>query len=196
MPSVISSHIQRLHHLAWQPGSWMQDDWWVKYDLDKWQESYRRYPACRASINQLIIKRRGFPTTALPGMLNPQQAALMMLEPRLLTLITALGLVALNCPDYLIMRSYRETLDTYLGNKACDQLLSLGTTWQTGPDDVTSETIVARALSEGMRWWQRDAHLCCVSMALSTLLPPIPVTPPFTAAGKASSWLIKISRFL
>lgn len=191
----ISNSIQRLHQLAWQPGTWMHDDWWKKLDLSTWQESYRRYPACRASIDQLITKRRAFPRTALPGTLNAQQEAILKLEPRFTRLITALGIVALNCPDFLIMRPYREALARHLGNNACDQLLVLHSTWQTSSNGVSADALAATAFIEGVRWWQRDTHTCPVCTAFGALLPP-QEQAPLSDQGNASSWLVKIGRFI
>lgn len=187
--------IQRLHQLAWQPGAWMHDSWWCKLDLACWQDIYHRYPTCRSSIDQLIIKRRGFPAGALPSELEPQQQMLLELEPRWIPLIIALGVIALGCPDHLLLKPYRQALAAQLGEHACDQLLPLQPNWRGAEGIESSAPLVAAALDAGARWWARDMHHCIVGQLLTTRLPPASA-PAHPVPGNAAQWLRKIARFL
>lgn len=195
MHSAIPNGIRRMHQLAWQPGAWMHAGWWTALELAPWQDSYRRYPACRSGIDRLIVARRGFPRAALPGALAPQQAALLALEPRLPQLITALGLLTLNCPDYLLMGPYRRALKSCLGERGGDQLLALHHDWRAGPAALTPDALAAAAFDAGSGWWRRDAGSCMAHAALAILLPPTGKLPG-AVPGPAADWLIKIGRFL
>ncbi|MCX8565617.1 MAG: Type III secretion system subunit [Glomeribacter sp. 1016415] len=193
--AILPLGIQRLHQLGWQPGAWMHDSWWRKLELARWQDVYRRHPACRSSIDQLIIARRGFPAGALPGKLEPQQQVLLELEPRWIPLTIALGVIALSCPDHLMMKSYRQALAAQLGEHACDQLLAIQSNWRGVEGIESSMPLVDAALDAGAGWWARDMHHCIVGQLLTTRLPPASA-PVYPVPGNAAQWLLKIARFL
>ncbi|BBE08744.1 Putative uncharacterized protein [Mycoavidus cysteinexigens] len=193
--AILPFGLQRLHQLAWQPGAWMHDSWWSKLDLARWHDIYRRHPACRSSIDALIIARRGFPACALPAKLEPQQQMLLELEPRWLALTIALGVIALGCPDHLMLKPYRQALAAQLGEHACDQLLALQHNGHGGPCIDSATPLVEAALNAGACWWARDMHHCIVAQLLTTRLPPASA-PAQPVPGNAAHWLLKIARFL
>lgn len=191
----LSPGIQRLHQLGWQPGTWMHDSWWSTLDLVRWHDIYRRHPACRPSIDRLIVARRGFPAAALPGKLEPQQQALLELEQRFVPLTIALGVIALDCPDHLVMKPYRQALAVPLGEHGCDQLLALQHSWRGGSGIESTTTLVEAALDAGACWWARDMQHCLVGQLLATRLPPSSALA-HPVPGNAAHWLLKIARFL
>jgi Type III secretion system subunit len=195
MNGEISSSLQRLHQLAWQAGEWMHQGWWQVLSLTNWQNSYRRHSACRPLLNQLISQRRGFPLHPLPSELTSQQQQLLALEPRLLHLCTALGLLAMACPDYLLLRKYRCRLSVHLGEHGCDQLLTLGTFISPEPATLDPESLSEAAQELGVRWLQNGADACPVVAAMQIVLPPIDGTV-LPRLESPVPWLLRIGRFL
>ncbi|MCU1748813.1 type III secretion system domain-containing protein [Pseudomonas sp. 6D_7.1_Bac1] len=191
----ISNSVQRLHQLGWQPGAWMHDDWWTQRELAQWQTSYQRYPACRPGIDKLILQHHGFELAALPGALNTQQQVLLSLEPRFTQLIIALGVIALNCPDHLLMKACRQALMPHIDERDCDQLLALHHGWSRSEHAVPADTLTNTALGIGTRWWLRDASDCPVSRMLAMQLPRI-TDKAIAIPENAVNGLIRIGRFL
>lgn len=186
--------VRRLHLLAWQPGADLHADWWGRLGLASWQADYLRHPACRQAIDREIVARRGFPHEPLPGALDAKQTALLVLEPQLPRLLVALGLIVLDCPDYLLLGAYRRVLAIPLGHRACDQLLALPQAWRGGGARLAAEALVAGAAAAGAAWWARDQHGCPVRRALAGLFPlgEGPDPPPEPAAD----CLLRVERFL
>ncbi|AUH50662.1 hypothetical protein CXB49_07530 [Chromobacterium sp. ATCC 53434] len=195
MKPEIPADLQRLHQLAWRAGAWMDDGWWHELGLSPWRQSYLQHPACRPALDRLIAQRRGFPQTPLPATLTAQQQAMLALEPRLPRLLAALGLLAMACPDYLLLGRYRRPLAASLGERACDQLLALGVFAAPRPPDLAPEQVAAAALDLGTRWWRSGNAACPARTALSILQPPGPAEA-MSAMGDAIPWLMRIGRFL
>ncbi|MBV4465823.1 hypothetical protein KVG95_21075 [Pseudomonas sp. SWRI79] len=191
----ISSSMQRLHQLGWQPGAGMHDDWWAQPELTRWQICYQHYPACRPTIDKLILQHHGFDLAALPGSLTTQQQALLALEPRFTQMIIALGVIALNCPDHLLMKAYRQALMPHLDERDCEQLLALHHGWSRDEYAVPVDTLTNTALNIGTRWWLRDSSDCPVSRVLAMQLPRI-ADQAIAIPENAVNWLIRIGRFL
>ena len=195
MTATLCASLQRLHQLTWQAGEWMDEGWWSALSLQPWQLSYQQYPATRPALNRLIAGRLGIAQAPLPGQLTAQQQQLMALEPRLQHLCTALGLLAIACPDYLLLGRYRRQLGLQLGNRACDQLLALGVFDSTQPAILPAEQLLAGASERGIAWLRASAENCLVCRALQIILPPgSPAAVP--ALGSAVPWLLRIGRFL
>ncbi|RXV65296.1 type III secretion system subunit [Burkholderia stabilis] len=199
--NTIAPAVSRLHALAWRPGAEMHSDWWATLGLAAWRDCYA-YPACRASIDRLIVARRGFPRTSLSPRLDATQSALVALEPRLEALTIALGLLAHGRPDYLLARPYRTLLAAQVGERGCAQLLGLCRDRPVRGPDIAPDQFVQAVHHNGMSWWRTDTDTCVVAQLLSTVLPPASSSPPWPAApadnlrGSASDWLVKIGRFL
>lgn len=178
MPSMpFTPALQRLHRLGWQPGATMHDGWWPHLGLAAWRESYRRHPACRAAIDRLIVARRGFPRAPLPARLDDRQSALLSVEPRIEALIVALGVIALDCADHLLVTRYRTHLAGRIGERGCAQLLALHRGWRSPARVASPERLVDAATAAGVRWWRRDAGACVVATLLATRLPPADDAP-------------------
>lgn len=192
---TISASLQRLHQLAWQPGQWMDSDWWQTLSLQPWQESYQRHPVLRPALDALIVSRRGFPLQALPASLTPFQEQLLALESRLPRLCMALGLLALSCPDYLLMGDYRRQLSSVLGTHGCDLLLALGGFPDQQSPTLVPEELAASALARGVAWLRHSAGDCVACQTLVITLPPEPELA-VPELGPAFPWLLRIGRFL
>lgn len=199
MNTVLSPSVQRLHQLAWQPGAWVDSSWWRHLRLAEWQALYNRHPYCRSAIDATLIARRGFPQEPLPAVLSTRQCALLELESRVYALTTALGLIALDCPEYLLLRDSREALSAHLGSRACEQLYFLHTGWHAPPAINDFAQLGNVALRAGTQWLSQTAGDCAASHGLLGLLPHsgdpqynCPVAPTVSA----QEWLIKLGRFL
>ncbi|MBB6155186.1 hypothetical protein HDC30_002409 [Pseudomonas sp. JAI115] len=196
-PELITPAVQHLHRLAYSPGSWMNDAWWAYLELDTWQHCYQRYAACRPAINRLIHQRRGPDWRPLPATLTLEQQSVLELEPRFVRLVTALGLVALNCPEHLLLKAHRQALMPVLDAPDCTQLLALHPDWNRTALALPVEGLALGALQAGAGWWRRDAAPCAVTHLLDLHLPPPgPGTPTPTPTDHAVHWFLKIGRFL
>lgn len=194
-----SPSVRRMHQLAWQPGAWLHKSWWAHLDLDGWEVPYARHASCRSSIDTVLVARRGFPDAALPATLSHAQEALLALEPELLKLTTALGLIALDCPEYLLLRDYRKALSEQLQDRACEQLFVLHHVWKSQPAMVGPSALGEVALQAGTQWLTREAGNCPATHGLLGLLPCMPSdcdnhNPSHTTGAR--DWLIKLGRFL
>lgn len=194
-PVVLTPELQRLYQLAHTPGSWMNEAWWTHLGLAGWQESYERFTGCRASLDRLIAQRRAWHWSTLPARLSPLQQELLALESRFVRLITALGLVALNCADHLLHKSHRQALWPCLEAHHCNQLLGLHQGWSDSEAALPAAALADTALQAGARWWQRDLTPCPVTDVLALHLAPVSEGPG-SPTDNAHHWLIKIGRFL
>jgi hypothetical protein len=167
----------------------------VRLDLEPWRKSYLNRPACRASLDRLIITRRRFPSRPLPGSLCAGERLLVELEPRFPSLVTALGVVALACVDHLMLKPHRVALAPYLGIAACDQLLALHDGWDSQAIRLGPDVLPQAALSAGAHWWRRDTNRSIAGRLLASLLPP-DAHAPAAPYGCAMEWTVKLARFL
>jgi len=195
MSAVISAPLQRLHQLSWQPGEWMDEGWWQTLSLAPWQQCYQRYPASRGRLNHLIARRCRETLGPLPASLSAPQEQLMSLESKLPRLCTALGLMAIGCPDYLLLGEYRRQLAFSLGERGCDQLMVLGSFTSPPLAMLTAEALPAMAQARGIGWLCSAAPQCPVIEALRMVLPPTEATTE-TTLGSPIPWLLRIGRFL
>jgi hypothetical protein len=193
---IIDPAVRRLHQLAWQPGAWMHYAWWRHLDLEPWRTSYLSCPACRPSIDRLIVARRGFPLQPLPGSLDGDGRRLIEVEPRWPALITALGVIALACVDHLLLRPHRQALAAHLDSRSCDQLLAICGSWNVQAVRLAPEALGNAALSAGTRWLRRDTHRSVAAAFLSTLLAPCDGAASDPPESCAIEWIITLSRFL
>ncbi|CAI8807475.1 type III secretion system domain-containing protein [Pseudomonas zeae] len=192
---AITPTLQRMHQLAFNPGSWMHDAWWTQLELTSWQDCYQRHASCRAAIDRLIRKRSALDGITLPGRLTSHQKVLMDMERDFGRFIAALGLIALNNPAHLLLKEHRQALSFLLEAQHCNQLLGLYQGWSDTSLPVAASEFPDRALQVGMNWWLRDADSDPVTHLLSLRLPP-PKQVPLLPADHAHPWLLKIGRFL
>lgn len=192
---AIEQAVQHLHQWGWQPGNWMHEDWWLHLELASWRTVYRSQPACRLSIDRLILQHRGITWVSLPASLDTKQQAMFALEPRLPQLIIALGVVALNCPDHLLLKDSRLALRPYLDEQRCNQLLALHRDWSCTELALPAESLCQAALHTGTRWWLRDVEQTPLSDLFTLRLPPV-AEALLSVQENAVQWLTKVGRFL
>ncbi|PMY64416.1 hypothetical protein C1Y31_17315 [Pseudomonas sp. FW305-25] len=192
---TIDQSVQHLHQWGWQPGAWMHEGWWPHLGLAPWRTVYRSRPACRPSIDRLILRHRGITWTSLPAGLDARQRAMLALEPRLPQLVIALGVVALNCPDHLLIKDHRQALEPYLDERHCDHLLALHRGWSHTEPALPADTLSQAALHAGTRWWLRDVEQAPLNDLLTLRLPPV-ADALLAVRENATQWLTKLGRFL
>ena len=191
----LAAGVDRIHRLAWQPGASMHAHWWRKLALEKWEDVYRCNPSCRHAIDVVIVGRRRFPVAPLPTTLPQREAHLLDLAPDWARFITALGVVALDCPDHLLSSVHRQALVQSLSVQDCEQLLAIHSGWSTNAAPVPANRLAQAALETGARWWARDAGTNTTYQLLSTLLPPVEPADDAPAAN-AMDWMTRLARFL
>ncbi|MBY4897872.1 type III secretion system domain-containing protein [Cupriavidus sp. AU9028] len=169
---AICPAVQRLHRLAWRPGETMHAAWWSYLGLDNWQDDYRRHAGCRRALDALIVQRRGYPDGPLPAVLTAQQRQMMALEPRLPSLLLALGAVAARLPDLLLLGEYRRPLAAELGGEGCEQLAALVGDGGRAQRLPAPSEVPGWLRSIGMRWLDETLRGSVVWSALAVCLPP------------------------
>ncbi len=195
MNAIVDAGLRRLHELAWRPGAWMHEAWWARLCLEPWRASYRARPACRPSIDRVIVMRRALPSQPIPASLSETDRLLLELEPRLPALVAALGVIALGCVEHLLLKCHREALMKYFDLDSCDRLLALHDNWDARAMCLSSSMLAETAFSAGVRWWNRDAHRSVCAQLLATLLPPGD-DDLCASKGCAVERIVKLSRFL
>lgn len=199
--------LRRLHRLAWCPGQWMSEAWWVRFDLGEWSSVYGRHPGCRAPLDALIAARRGFPAGPLPAQLSPISRSLLRIDTqRLPKLIAALGLVHGGNADWFLFTRWRQALEAAFTPSECDQLRffcsirrppeTSSTDW--GPD-LQPATVIGRARRIGYDWLDGHLHDDPAWRALEIVLPEPPVISQQDSgawSNRALDWLFRLERFL
>ncbi|PRP69729.1 hypothetical protein BUE93_13620 [Chromobacterium amazonense] len=170
---------RRLHALWHQPGQEMDAAWWAALDLASWREPYAQQPLLRPPLDDLIASRLGQAGAAPP--LSALAEPLLADDARREALSMALGLWALRCPDYVLLKPYREALSNRLDGRALAQLQAL-LPLESARADLTPATLPARACEIGAAWLADAAapalRLCRLLWPPSALLaPPQPVEP-------------------
>ncbi|MCL9783823.1 hypothetical protein M9194_20565 [Vibrio sp. S4M6] len=113
------------HKLAYTPGKWMSLSWWEALELSPWKGLYPQSRQCQQALDTLICMKRGFPSDS-PFLPTTQwQKTLLEDVENLPKLLTALGLIRLARPDFLMLKSNKATLQLYLPSEDLDQLLAI-----------------------------------------------------------------------
>lgn len=105
-----SIDVQYLHQLAWRPAQFAHPLWLAAVGVNPENYGYGRSRALDSALNGMLIQRRKFPQQRLPAVLNPRQQRQIAQRQRLPALCLALGVVSLQCDDYLRLRRYRQVL--------------------------------------------------------------------------------------
>ncbi|CAI1009582.1 type III secretion system domain-containing protein [Serratia quinivorans] len=189
-------HLEQLGllcRLLWQPGAWLHSQWWSALELASWRHCYPTLDdISQRELDRLICQRRGFPLPMMPvPELNPLRLALLRALPRLPALLTALGLVLLACPGYLIWRPYRQALSSCLHDQQLQQLAAI---WRGGTaKPLYSPTeLPDRALALGHHCLSRGLTHEPLWQAIGFTLPC--VTPLCDVADSSST--VTVATFL
>ncbi|MGF1740031.1 hypothetical protein L4C34_02910 [Vibrio profundum] len=115
----------RWYQLAYTPGKWMSSSWWEALELSQWRGFYSQSLQCQQALDELICTKRGFPNDNLFRPSTNWQKTLLEDIERLPKLLTALGLIRLARPDYLMLRRFKTALQVYLTIEELEQLLTI-----------------------------------------------------------------------
>ena len=184
----MSPALRRLHALWRRPGREMADGWWDKLGLAGWRAAYAGQALTRPALDHLIASRLGHAGGAPEP--SPLAEALLEDDMRREALCAALGLWALRCPDYLLLKPYREALSAVLDARAQTQLQALLPRGAAAAELAPAELPdAARALGAA---WLADAaepslRLCRLLWAPSAQAAPAAPLEP--ALQKLSRWL-------
>jgi hypothetical protein len=167
---ALNESVRLLHQLTWAPGRTMHPTWWDQLELTQWRLPYAEYPHLRRPIDAMIAARYGVPHAPLVTPLNLQQQALIALGARMRRAIAALGVLALNTADYLLLRCYRTTLVTLLGDALCGRILAAIPVSESRAC-IPAEQILDVALQAGIVTLDAELTTCAVWRALRPTLP-------------------------
>lgn len=190
---MITPAQQRLHALWHRPGAVMADGWWQQVSMDAWQQPYAEHVGVRPSLDALIAERLGHQGAIPP--LTPQADVLLDDSQRSETLCIALGLWALNCPDYLLLRPYRRALIDALGEPTLGQLSALFPANARAAASVAPEQLINAACAAGGAWIAAADDRAVAATRLlwkpAETSAPIetPATSPMPVLEKLRKWL-------
>ena len=157
------------------PGKTMHASWWEELSLTSWASVYGTNNILTRQIDALIIHRGHLP--AFPATLNgmtERGQVLSRLSWKLPYFILALGVLLLECPDYLIRREYRTPLAEQLGEEQVQLLWML---WRGGEKNpaLSADELVLYAHQLGYQ----AVELCFATDPVWQVLRlHLPVPPP------------------
>ena len=167
---ALNESVRLVHQLTWTPGRTLHLTWWDQLGLAPWRLPYAEYPHLRRPIDAMIAARCGVPHAPLAITLSPQQQALIGLGARLRLAIAALGVLALNTADYLLLRCYRAALVKLLGEALCMRILAAIPVSESRAC-IPAEQLVDVALQAGIFTLDAELATCAVWRALRPTLP-------------------------
>ncbi|CAJ0993987.1 hypothetical protein SODG_004518 [Sodalis praecaptivus] len=159
----------QLYRYSWQPARYAHPAWLAALGFrprPDWR--YGQRPPLDEGLNQALRRRRGTPP--LGQALTPRARRLARLAPMMTAAALGLGLLVLECSDYLLLPAYRQVIGQWLSEEAVWQLFGLcggkrGVVW--APDQLAE-----RAISLGAAVLARLAVNEPVLYILLILLPP------------------------
>ncbi|MDN0125102.1 type III secretion system domain-containing protein [Yersinia aleksiciae] len=193
----LTTDIRHLHQLAWQPAQFAHPLWLAAVGVRAEHYRYGRSNALDSALNRALIRQRNFPRHSLPAVLSQQQQQQVAGYQRLPALCLALGLVHLQCTDYLRLRRYREVLAPLLDEGNIHQLIGLGYCGHL-PARLSPQHLLNVALRFGHSLAHQIRHDDVVWRAISITLPPQPRALSLSSALSLSAdhWLTRLERLL
>ena len=167
----------------------MAPGWWRLLDLAAWQPAYQAHAALRPELDRLIAARLGH--AGAPPADDALADRLLTDAARRDSWCLALGLWALQCPEYLLLRPFRQTLSPALTLAQQTQLLALLPAAPPRTAVLAPALLPAAARQTGAAW------LACAAeptLALCRLLwppaaQPVPDAPVRPVLTKLARWL-------
>lgn len=197
MTAPPSTEIQYLHQLAWRPAQFAHPLWLAEVGVKPENYHYGRSQVFDRALNSLLIQRRKFLQSPLPVVLSQQQQRQIAQSQRLPALCLALGVVSLQCHDYLRLRHYRQALSPLLNDADLQQLIGMGCGGQRqarlSPQQLLPVALrLGQSLASDLR---RDSRIW---QAISILLPPHPRALCLSRSGyvQTAAWLSRLERLL
>lgn len=179
-----------LHSLWWRPGGQMSTGWWANIGLLSWQSVYMHQPLLRPDLDRVIVRRLGH-EKPVPSM-GPLGTLVLGDTDRCEMLCQALGLWALSCPDYLLLRSYRDVLSSTFSQTALTQLQFLMPSKENHSPTVEPGAVPETARSIGAAWLARSKDKSLIACRLLWDPPTqhrLPDTEPDSILEKLARWM-------
>lgn len=193
----LTTEIRYLHQLAWRPAQFAHPLWLAAAGVKTASYHYGRSLVMDSALNARLNHLRRFPQQPLPAVLSQQQRYQIVKPERLSARCLALGLVYLQCDDYLRLRRYRQQLLPLLSESDIQQLMGMGYRGH-----LPARLSPAQLLTTALRLGQSLAHHvrcdCVVWRALCISLPPLPRALVLSRGGFLSinDWLLRLERLL
>jgi hypothetical protein len=175
---MITPAHQRLHALWHRPGAVMDDGWWQHMSMDAWRQPYSEHAMVRPSLDAVLAEQLGH-QGAIPPLSS--QAQILLDDARGgEAFCIALGLWALNCPDYLLLRPYRQVLCEVLGESTLAQLCTLFPTTANAPATIEPPQLIDAARAAGGAWLARanDRAVAATRLLWSPAQTSVPIEVP------------------
>lgn len=189
-----------LHRLFICPGQYLHTQYWEVGEVSSWREDYQNFTVLQPEIDRQLRKWLGWRWPVEGVELTHWQRLWIRWMGKLPLLLTALGLIHLRCPDYLLLGEYRRHLIELLGERALNQIFAL---WKGGNEqsEVMPEELSAHALIAGV---QLFSQLVTGDWVGQMILPTLPLmeshlTPDpigHFSHEKIGSEFIRLGRFL
>lgn len=166
-----SEHVE-LHRLFIRPGKYLHTQYWEESKLATWCNDYQNFSALQPEIDRQLRAWLGWKWPDEVIVLSHRQRHWIRWMGRLPVLLTALGLIHLRCPDYLLLGEYRQHFIALFGNRVLNQIVAL---WKGGDEDpeVVPDDLPEYAFIIGL---QLFSQLVCgdwVGQMIVTTLPLI-----------------------
>lgn len=163
------SLLLQLYRYSWQPARYAHPAWLAALGFrprPDWR--YGQQPQLDKGLNQALRQRRGI--APLGHALTPRARRLVRLASMMPAAALSLGLLALECSDYLLLPAYRQVIGQWLSEEALWQLFGLcggkrGAIW-------SPEALAEQAMTLGAAVLARLAVNEPVLYPLLILLPP------------------------
>ncbi|WP_298775607.1 type III secretion system domain-containing protein [uncultured Shewanella sp.] len=189
---------KRLNEFMWQPCATMHPSWWQALGLEKWQTISHRSRLLNQRVNKLAVSVLPPFDRSMKLNLTEQDKILLNMGERLLVLLTGVGLVLLNSPDYITMRQYREALLNVFTYEQIQQMLSL---WPEGGEvgDCSAEDLIETAQHVAIKHFNVQWEASQVWQALKPTLPFVSedgMEETASSPHDAKRWLFRLERFI
>ncbi|AHM76151.2 type III secretion system domain-containing protein [Yersinia hibernica] len=193
----LTADIRYLHQLAWRPAQFAHPLWLAAAGLKTGNYCYGRSHELDAALNVVLNSLRNFPQQSLPALLTQQQQYQMVEPPRLLARCLALGLVYLQCDDYLRLRQYRQALAPLFDESDIQQLMGMGYRGYL-PARLSPQQLPIVASRLGQSLAHHVRRDCIVWRAMCISLPPLPRSLFISRALSLAvdHWLTRLERLL
>ncbi|CNK97326.1 Uncharacterised protein [Yersinia frederiksenii] len=193
----LTADIRYLHQLAWRPAQFAHPLWLAAVGVRTDNYRYGRHRELDLVLDSALNRLRNFPQQALPAVLDKRQQCQIVGAERLSARCVALGLVYLQCDDYLRLRCYRQGLSPLLSEDDIQQLMGMGYRGQFSAK-LSPQSLPDVALRLGHSLAHHVRSNCMIWRALSISLPPQPRALSLSSALSISvdSWLTRLEHLL
>ncbi|WP_145506427.1 type III secretion system domain-containing protein [Yersinia alsatica] len=193
----LTADIRYLHQLAWRPAQFAHPLWLAAVGVRTDNYRYGHHRELDLVLDSALNRLRNFPQQALPAVLDKRQQCQIVGAERLSARCVALGLVYLQCDDYLRLRCYRQGLSPLLSEDDIQQLMGMGYRGQFSAK-LSPQSLPDVALRLGHSLAHQVRSNCMIWRALSISLPPQPRALSLSSALSISvdSWLTRLEHLL